>query len=209
MTVIQHILEQCPDIYLHKLKEYYHISNEPYRAKSFNRKKTIQLLLEANPNTMQTGGAKPIQINDKLINQWRNSFNKSKQLKLAQLAIVQQDPEQIMLDRNANPSASSSLPHVFSIKLSKKLIATEQKQSGRCWIFAAINILRYAMIKKYSLPNSFELSQNYIYFYDRLERTNYVLNRLIETRDKPYNSRLVSRLLNSIWPEISRISLLK
>jgi aminopeptidase C len=50
---------------------------------------------------------------------------------------------------------------------------TDQKQSGRCWIFAFLNIIRYKMIQKYKLAPDFEFSQNYLFFFDKLEKANY------------------------------------
>lgn len=61
--------------------------------------------------------------------------------------------------------------NIFSIEIDT-MPATYQKQSGRCWIFAACNILREKIGKKYNIEN-FELSQSYIAFYDKLEKCNY------------------------------------
>ena len=55
----------------------------------------------------------------------------------------------------------------FSVNLKQGNI-TNQKQSGRCWIFASTNFLRYFLIKKLNI-STIELSQNYIAFYDKLE----------------------------------------
>jgi hypothetical protein len=52
--------------------------------------------------------------------------------------------------------------HVFSKKLPIEGKATSQASSGRCWLFAAANVMRLAMMEKYSLPTDFELSQNYL-----------------------------------------------
>ena len=83
----------------------------------------------------------------------------------------------------------------FSINI-KTLPATNQKQSGRCWIFAATNVLREEIAKKANLDN-FELSQSYIAFYDRLEKVNYLLEAVIELHDKDYDDRTLSYLLEN------------
>lgn len=57
---------------------------------------------------------------------------------------------------------------------------TDQKNSGRCWLFAFLNIIRFKMIQKYNLLPSFEFSQNYLFFYDKLEKANYYLNFILE-----------------------------
>jgi bleomycin hydrolase len=56
----------------------------------------------------------------------------------------------------------------------KTLPATSQKQSGRCWLFAGLNLLREIVAKEYGLKD-FELSQNYQAFYDKLEKINYFI----------------------------------
>ena len=61
----------------------------------------------------------------------------------------------------------------------KTMPATNQKASGRCWIFAGMNVLREIIAKKLNLDD-FELSQNYISFWDRFEKINYKLESVIE-----------------------------
>lgn len=60
---------------------------------------------------------------------------------------------------------------------------TNQESSGRCWIFAFLNIMRIPMIKKYNLPADFEFSQNYLFFYDKLEKANYFFNYIYDTKN--------------------------
>ncbi|MCR4689680.1 MAG: C1 family peptidase [Saccharofermentans sp.] len=85
-------------------------------------------------------------------------------------------------------------PYTFSIDLKQGDI-TDQKNSGRCWIFAACNTFRYELIKKYNLK-TFELSQNYIFFYDKLEKANYFFLNAIKLKDEDVSGRLYS-FLNS------------
>lgn len=59
---------------------------------------------------------------------------------------------------------------------------TNQKSSGRCWLFTGLNVLRAKMIREYDLPE-FEFSQNYCSFYDLLEKSNLFLQAVIDTRD--------------------------
>lgn len=75
--------------------------------------------------------------------------------------------------------------------------ATNQKASGRCWIFAATNVLR-EMIAKEKNIKFFELSQSYIAFYDKLEKLNYTLEALIEMIDKDYDDRTLQFMLAGI-----------
>ncbi len=85
--------------------------------------------------------------------------------------------------------------HQYSISLEQGKI-TNQKQSGRCWMFAALNIMRFAVMQKLDL-DTFELSQNYTLFYDKLEKANYFLESILETLDEPTNGRLISYLLTA------------
>ena len=78
----------------------------------------------------------------------------------------------------------------------KTLPVTNQKASGRCWLFAATNLLREKMAKDLNLDN-FELSQSFLAFYDKLEKTNYVLEALIENIAADYDDRTLTFLLES------------
>ena len=85
--------------------------------------------------------------------------------------------------------------HEYSICLKQGDICN-QKQSGRCWMFAALNTLRYQVMRKCSLK-TFELSQAYLFFWDKLEKSNYFLESILETLEEPTGGRLVSYLLTS------------
>ncbi len=87
------------------------------------------------------------------------------------------------------------ISHTFSNVVPNELKITAQKQSGRCWIFAALNLLRLRVADKYKL-DEFEFSQNYLFFWDKLEKANYFLQSIIETADEPVDSRLVMYLLS-------------
>ncbi|MDN6028841.1 MAG: C1 family peptidase [Lactobacillus sp.] len=87
-------------------------------------------------------------------------------------------------------SIAGKLNRTFSIELPTDNV-TNQKQSGRCWLFAALNTLRHDFAKKYHAKN-FLLSQNYLFFWDRLERANIFFDHILETADKPLSDREVS-----------------
>lgn len=75
--------------------------------------------------------------------------------------------------------------------------ATNQKASGRCWIFAATNVLRELIGKEKNIK-FFELSQSYIAFYDKLEKLNYSLEAFIELIDVDYDDRTLQFMLNGV-----------
>lgn len=72
---------------------------------------------------------------------------------------------------------------------------TNQKSSGRCWLFAATNVLRLELMKKYNLKE-FQFSQSYLFFYDKLEKANYFLEQFYENiQTEDIESRLMQHLL--------------
>ena len=85
------------------------------------------------------------------------------------------------------------IPHEFSISLEQGAV-TNQKRSGRCWMFAVLNCMRFQVIKKQNLED-FELSQSYPLFYDKLEKANYFLESILDTLDEPTDGRLIAHLL--------------
>ena len=95
-----------------------------------------------------------------------------------------------------NSNILCSLVHEFSNKTKIECIATDQKNSGRCWIFSATNVIRQKLIQEYNLSNNFELSQSYLFFCDKLERSNYFIEKIIETKKQPLDSRLIMHLLH-------------
>jgi bleomycin hydrolase len=92
-----------------------------------------------------------------------------------------------------NRDAWAALPYTFSDELETGKV-TNQKHSGRCWLFAGLNTLRYAVAQKYNLAD-FELSAGYLMFWDKLEKANYFLENILETRDEETDGRLVVWLL--------------
>ena len=80
----------------------------------------------------------------------------------------------------------------FSYQVNTKGI-TNQRQSGRCWLFTGLNVLRSQAINKHNLPK-LELSQVYLFFFDQLEKSNLFLQGVIDTADKPFDDRFVDWL---------------
>jgi len=88
----------------------------------------------------------------------------------------------------------SLIDHTFSEKVTPECKATNQHKSGRCWLFAALNLMRLPFAKKHKLED-FEFSQSYLFFWDKLEKSNYFLESIIKTAEEPFDGRLVSHLL--------------
>ena len=95
----------------------------------------------------------------------------------------------------ASPAAKIAEQHVFNVKIPfEGGPVTNQRQSGRCWLFASTNVFRVALMQKYGL-GAFELSQAYLFFWDKLEKSNWFLEQVISTADMDLESRLVQTLM--------------
>ncbi|MTV81414.1 C1 family peptidase [Secundilactobacillus folii] len=89
-----------------------------------------------------------------------------------------------------DPAAKVRLHREFSVEVDTGTV-TNQKQSGRCWEFSLLNTLRHQFEKQHNVKN-FELSQNYLFFWDKVERANMFYQHIIETADKGPNDREVA-----------------
>ena len=85
---------------------------------------------------------------------------------------------------------------VFSIDLDTGKVAN-QKQSGRCWMFAALNTMRHDMKNNFKIEGDFELSQNYTFFWDKLEKANYFYQNVLATASLPTSDRKVAWLMTT------------
>ena len=74
----------------------------------------------------------------------------------------------------------------FSNVLDPELIVSNQGLSGRCWMFAFLNVIRHELVRKYQLPHDFELSESYLCFYEKLEKCNSFLNKFLD-KDTKFN----------------------
>ncbi|MDD7203410.1 MAG: C1 family peptidase [Coriobacteriaceae bacterium] len=92
-----------------------------------------------------------------------------------------------------NPEAAAKNTTVFDIEV-KQGERTDQKRSGRCWMFASLNTMRARVIKKYDLKN-FEFSQAYPLFWDKLEKSNWFFENILSTLDEPTDGRMIAFLL--------------
>ncbi|MGY3766652.1 aminopeptidase C [Vagococcus vulneris] len=100
-----------------------------------------------------------------------------------------------ILAASADIQAQIDNTPVFSIDLDTGKVAN-QKQSGRCWMFAALNTFRHP-IEKDRHMKFFELSQNYTFFWDKFEKANYFYENILNTASEPLTSRKVAFLLQT------------
>ncbi len=123
------------------------------------------------------------------IRSFSDDFNSSVENVIAQNAVVQNGINNSAINHY---SRINNL-HQYSIEVEAGKI-TNQKSSGRCWMFASYNVMRLEVMKKLNLDNM-ELSQCYSMFYDKLEKANHFLENMIETIDEPLDGRVVSFLM--------------
>jgi len=126
----------------------------------------------------------------KSIKDYKRTSNNNDQVKLARNAAIRGDVMDLAMDWEA----FRKIDHTFSDMVSGQMKVTNQKSSGRCWGFAGLNLFRIYLGRKYNLKQ-FEFSQNYFMFCDKLEKSNYFLESIINTIDQPLDSRLVMHLL--------------
>lgn len=133
-----------------------------------------------------------MKITNKSLKKMSKSFNQSKKNKLAKNVVSHTKLHNLLINRDKQ----QKLDNVFSnvVDIDTDISVADQDNSGRCWIFSFLNMMRYKMQSKYNIKN-FEFSYAYIYFYDKLEKCNYFLNTIYDTRKEKLNSRLIKHFL--------------
>ncbi|RAH05086.1 MAG: aminopeptidase [Methanobacteriota archaeon] len=129
-------------------------------------------------------------VSETQIRAFRKAFDEDKMGKVAQNAVSNTDLASLALNRDLVQSMDFS----FSTKLDEWSV-TNQKRSGRCWLFATLNLFRVGAMKKMNVKD-FEFSQSHLFFWDKLERSNHFLEAIIDTSDRPVDDRTVHFLLS-------------
>ena len=119
----------------------------------------------------------------------RKEFAADPAAKLLQNALSAAPLDEVALDHDVVMSTDTTMSHQLD-----DWKATNQKKSGRCWLFAGLNMLRVGAAAKLNVQE-FEFSQNYAMFFDKIERANYFLQAVIDTADRPVDDRAVATLL--------------
>ena len=129
-------------------------------------------------------------LTPRFLDELRSAFDAVPAYRIAQNAVTQVTADDVALNRRA----VTAIDHTFSHVLDDWSV-TNQKNSGRCWIFAGLNLLRPGAMQRMNLKE-FEFSQAYIHFWDKAERANYFLEAIIETTERPLDDRTVAFLLD-------------
>ena len=126
-----------------------------------------------------------------IIQRMQASYTTDRRDRIITNALTKHKITDIVLNRDFYTQHNDLFSHTIDTKG-----ITDQKSSGRCWMFAALNVLRPAMINTYKLKG-FEFSQNYLFFWDKMEKANTFLERIIETADADLTDREIHLLLRS------------
>ena len=122
----------------------------------------------------------------------RKDFSANPAYRLAQNAVTRVTVDDVAINREI----VNNTDHSLSVLLDDWKV-TDQQRSGRCWLFAGLNLFRVGAMKKMGLKE-FEFSQNYAMFWDKIERANYFLEAIIETADRDIDDRTVAHLLGAV-----------
>lgn len=135
----------------------------------------------------QTGGG----ISGEMLQQIKEGYQGTRADKAIQNAISNNDINKLAV----NAESKNNFDTYFSNKVNSKGI-TNQKSSGRCWLFTGMNVFRAEAIAKYKMGD-FQFSQNYSFFWDQLEKANLFLQGIIDTREKPMDDKMVEWLFKN------------
>ncbi len=128
-------------------------------------------------------------IDEAQLRQFDEEFNNSPQHRLALNAVTKNDVHSVTLNREMVTNTDYTFSHLLPSN-----DITAQKASGRCWVFAGLNLFRHEAMDNLGVKQ-FELSQTYLMFWDKLEKSNYFLESILRSLDEPTNGRLISHLL--------------
>ena len=124
------------------------------------------------------------------------SFADSRGNRIARNAVTSMD----VFAAARNPVAMRTYTDTYGVAVRTPKTVTNQRQSGRCWLFATLNTLRPQICRTLDVDD-FEFSQAYNMFYDKLEKANSFLVNVIATADRPFDDRAVTMLLEGPAPD--------
>lgn len=137
-----------------------------------------------------TGTTAAVEVDEVVRKQLSSDFGANPALRLMQNAVTNTPLAKVAQDRQITVGIDTSM----SNKLDDWKVSN-QKRSGRCWLFAGLNLLRAGLAKKLD-SKDFELSQNYLHYWDKLEKANYFLQSMVELAGEDLDDRTVHHLLS-------------
>lgn len=159
-------------------------------SESFDEKRFVRSQSSASP----TVGSSPLATDGSIslpnVDAWESAAAADPKIQLTRTVLANNNLRTTLVSR----PAQVAIPHVFNHEVEFKTApVTSQKSSGRCWLFATTNVIRYEVMRKLKLKE-FQLSQSYLFFWDKLNKSNYYLELSIENADLPVDDRLVNFL---------------
>jgi bleomycin hydrolase len=126
------------------------------------------------------------------VREWDAGFAADPSARRAMNAVTRTSVDEVALDRQRLLSVQLSMSNRLD-----NWEAADQKRSGRCWLFAALNLLRSDARKKLGVKN-FEFSQNHAMYWDKIERANYFLEDMISLAASSPHDRVAMFLLGNV-----------
>lgn len=130
-------------------------------------------------------------VTERQLQVWSDAYAACPQRRLATRALSKCDLNDVAFVS----AGAQAMRQKFSLEI-ETLEVTNQQSSGRCWLFAALNVLRERIAKEKNLE-AFELSQSHLAFWDKFERCNYFLESILETAGLPTDDRTVAHILST------------
>ena len=163
-----------------------------------NKFLTIAIALILCGSSLQAQKNKPATTNDngginaEMMQQIKKSFANNANDKAMRNIMVNQSPAKLAM----NYENATKFDSHFSNRVVSSAV-TDQKSSGRCWMFTGMNVMRNKAIRQHNLPANFQFSQAYTFFYDQLEKSNLFLQAIIDTWNKPMTDQEVEWLFKN------------
>jgi len=155
----------------------------------------LLILLVGSSVTILGESSKEGGLTPDVIQEVRQSFKMDTSTRALMNALTNNEIKKLALNREMYVAHDK----LFNHKIKAKGM-TNQKKSGRCWLFAGLNTMRPKVIEKYNLKE-FEFSQSYLFFWDKFEKANAFLELIIETRDRDPLDRELQMILESPFPD--------
>lgn len=151
---------------------------------------SLILLVTLTLNAKNDGTPGKGAISDVMLQDMRRNYESDPSTRALENALAGSDINTLTRTGKARRGVDSNVNH----RVPSRGI-TDQKRSGRCWLFTGLNVLRAQAINEHGFPD-LELSQNYNFFFDQLEKANLFLQGIIDTGDRPADDRMVDWLFS-------------
>ncbi|EGG04948.1 uncharacterized protein MELLADRAFT_88407 [Melampsora larici-populina 98AG31] len=154
---------------------------------------TVSALARRSPLMVNTSSHPQSEVTLDAFTRWQDSFERDDKAQLASTLLSKQHIPSALLSRKAISADKQIFSHTLTVQPTP---VTNQKASGRCWLFAGCNVVRMGIVKKFNL-GEFELSESYLSFWDHVEKSNYFLENVIELAEEPIDARIISLLCSA------------